>query len=117
MIICVAAFASELRKQQGELFSLSVRGLGSSIAPATSWAGNLLIAASYLSLIEVISTAGAFGLYPGFCTAGFFFLIVCYPETACLSLEEVREVFRHDFGIRESERLREEKRLMRKTVR
>lgn len=33
----------------------------------------------------------------------------CFPETAGLSLEEVRLVFRKGFGIRESQRLRLQK--------
>ncbi|KZT52532.1 general substrate transporter [Calocera cornea HHB12733] len=113
MIIYVAAYATGLGNvpwQQGELFSLSVRGIGSSIATATNWSGNLLIGATYLSLIEAITTAGAFGLYAGLCFLGLVFVVCCYPETAGLSLEEVQMVFRHDFGIMESDRLRREKR-------
>jgi SP family myo-inositol transporter-like MFS transporter 13 len=34
---------------------------------------------------------------------------MCYPETAGLSLEEISEIFKSDFGIAASERLRREK--------
>jgi len=119
MIIYVAAYATGLGNvpwQQGELFGLEVRGIGTSLATATNWSGNLLIGASYLSLMEAITTAGAFGLYAGLCFLGFVFVVCCYPETAGLSLEEVKLIFKHDFGIMESERLRREKREMRERV-
>ena len=35
--------------------------------------------------------------------------MLCFPETAGLSLEEVQMVFQHGFGIKESYRLRKEK--------
>ncbi|KAI0657522.1 general substrate transporter [Cubamyces menziesii] len=116
MIFYVASYATGLGNvpwQQGELFGLEVRGIGTSLATTTNWAGNLLIGATYLSLMDRITPAGAFGFYAGLCLLGWLFCIFCFPETAGLSLEEVRLIFRHGFGIDESERLREEKRALR----
>ena len=70
---------------------------------------NLLIGSTYLSLMDRITPAGAFGFYAGLCLLGWLFCIFCFPETAGLSLEEVRLIFRNGFGIRESGRLRKEK--------
>ncbi|KAG6896154.1 hypothetical protein C0992_009946 [Termitomyces sp. T32_za158] len=109
MIVFVASYATGLGNvpwQQGELFGLEVRGLGTSLSTATNWAGNLLIGSTYLSLMEKITPAGAFGFYAGLCLLGWMFVLTCFPETAGLSLEEVRMVFRSGFGIRESKRLR-----------
>ena len=36
-------------------------------------------------------------------------MLGCFPETAGLSLEEVKMVFRNGFGIKESQRLRHTK--------
>ncbi|KAI0372554.1 general substrate transporter [Pilatotrama ljubarskyi] len=116
MIFYVASYATGLGNvpwQQGELFGLEVRGIGTSLATTTNWAGNLLIGATYLSLMDRITPAGAFGFYAGLCLLGWIFCVFCFPETAGLSLEEVRLIFRHGFGIRESERLRQEKRALR----
>ena len=134
MIFYVASYATGLGNvpwQQGELFSLegtshtiptttltftkntrapAVRGIGTSLATFCNWAGNLLIGATYLSLMDRITPAGAFGFYAGLCALGCVFVAGCFPETAGLSLEEVQMVFRHGFGLRESERLRAEKR-------
>lgn len=59
-----------------------------------------------------ITPSGAFGFYAGLCLLGFIFCIYCFPETAGLSLEEVRWVFEDGFGIQRSRRLREVKRAM-----
>ncbi|KAF9531200.1 general substrate transporter [Crepidotus variabilis] len=112
MIIFVASYATGLGNvpwQQGELFGLEVRGIGTSLSTATNWAGNLLIGSTYLSLMDKITPAGAFGFYAGLCFLGWLFVLACFPETAGLSLEEVKMVFKSGFGIEESERLRRSK--------
>ncbi|KAF9053866.1 general substrate transporter [Hymenopellis radicata] len=108
MILFVGSYATGLGNvpwQQGELFSLEVRGVGTSLATATNWAGNLLIGSTYLSLMDAITPSGAFGFYAGLCLLGWIFVLFCFPETAGLSLEEVKMVFRTGFGINESKRL------------
>ncbi|KIJ16573.1 hypothetical protein PAXINDRAFT_176248 [Paxillus involutus ATCC 200175] len=100
-------------KFQGELFGLEVRGIGTSLSTATNWAANLIINSTYLSLMAKITPSGAFGFYGGLCLLGWLFCLFCFPETAGLSLEEVKSVFKNGFGIRESERLREVKRQIR----
>jgi SP family myo-inositol transporter-like MFS transporter 13 len=97
MIFFVASYATGLGNvpwQQGELFSLEVRGLGTSLATATNWSANLLINSTYLSLMAKITPAGAFGFYAGLCLLGYIFVVFCFPELAGLSLEEVTAVFR-----------------------
>ncbi|OBZ76166.1 Myo-inositol transporter 1 [Grifola frondosa] len=91
MIFYVASYATGLGNvpwQQGELFGLEVRGIGTSLATTTNWAGNLLIGSTYLSLMDRITPAGAFGFYAGLCLLGWLFCLFCFPETAGLSLEE-----------------------------
>ncbi|KAF5384690.1 hypothetical protein D9757_006243 [Collybiopsis confluens] len=120
MIFFVASYAIGIGNvpwQQGELFSLEVRGLGTSLCTATNWAANLLINSTYLSLMAKITPAGAFGFYAGLCLLGWLFCIFCYPETAGLSLEEVVLIFRSGFGIKESQRLRKEKKQIKARIR
>jgi MFS transporter, SP family, solute carrier family 2 (myo-inositol transporter), member 13 len=131
MIIYVASYATGLGNipwQQGELFSLdgeflcnlvfldfyptshgSVRGIGTSLSTATNWSANFVIGATYLSLMDRITPAGAFGFYAGLCLLGWLFCLFCFPETAGLSLEEVQRIFQDGFGIEESNRLRKNK--------
>jgi MFS transporter, SP family, solute carrier family 2 (myo-inositol transporter), member 13 len=56
-----------------------------------------------------ITPSGAFGFYAGLCLVGWIFCLFCYPETAGLSLEEVSAIFRHGFGVRESQQMRRKK--------
>jgi len=73
MIVFVASYATGLGNvpwQQGELFGLEVRGIGTSLSTATNWAGNLLIGSTYLSLTEKFTPAGAFGFYAGLVSSG-----------------------------------------------
>lgn len=113
MIIFVASYATGLGNvpwQQGELFSLDVRGIGTSLSTATNWAANLLIGSTYLSLISAITPSGAFGFYAGLCFLGWLFCVCCFPDVSGLSLEEVQSVFKAGYGIKESERLKRVKR-------
>ncbi len=55
--------------------------------------------------MDTITPSGAFGFYAGLCLLGWIFVLFCFPETAGLSLEEVKMVFRTGFGINESKRL------------
>lgn len=64
--------------------------------------------------MDKITPAGAFGFYAGLCLLGWIFVLTCFPETAGLSLEEVKMVFRNGFGIRESQRLIEAKKNIQK---
>jgi len=122
MIIFVASYATGLGNvpwQQGELFPLEVRGIGTSLSTATNWSANLLINSTYLSLMAKITPSGAFGFYAGLCALGYIFVVFCFPETAGLSLEEVRGVFEKGGflkTIEEGDRLRKLKREMRARV-
>ncbi|WWC70515.1 uncharacterized protein I206_104466 [Kwoniella pini CBS 10737] len=112
MLVYVAGYATGLGNipwQQGELFRLEVRGIGTSISTATCWTGNLIIAGTFLSLMNAITPSGAFGLYAFFCILSWLFCYYLYPETSGLSLEEVSCLFDHGFGVVESQRLRREK--------
>jgi SP family myo-inositol transporter-like MFS transporter 13 len=116
MAFFVAAYATGLGNipwQQGELFALEVRGLGTSLCTATNWLCNLVIAATFLSLMQAATPAGAFGLYAAVCAAGWVFCYYLYPETSGLSLEEVSEVFKDGFGVHKSGVMRAAKRARR----
>jgi len=95
--------------QQGELFAIETRAIGTSIATGINWACNLLIGATYLSLVEAATSSGAFGFYAGLCAIGFVFCLFCFPDTRQLSLEEVHVIFRGSWGIRAAEQLRLDK--------
>jgi SP family myo-inositol transporter-like MFS transporter 13 len=133
MLVYVAFYATgigNLPWQQGELFEMDVRGMGTAFSTTCNWGafpfsslllspvltslfsfagGNLIIGSTFLSLIDAITAAGAFGFYAGLCFLGSIFVIALYPETAGLSLEETREVFKDGFGIKKANRMRQQK--------
>lgn len=85
MLLYVAGYATGLGNipwQQGELFRLDVRGMGTSICTACNWSCNMLVAATFLSLMRLASPAGAFAIYAAFCTASWVFCFLFYPETS-----------------------------------
>lgn len=85
MLLYVAGYATGLGNipwQQGELFRLEVRGIGTSICTAVNWGCNLLIAGTFLSLMDAATPSGAFGIYAGFCMIGWLFCWFLYPETS-----------------------------------
>ena len=94
--------------QQGELFAIETRAMGTSIATAVNWSCNLIIGATYLSLVRAATSSGAFGFYAGLCALGFVFCVCCFPDTRQLSLEEVHIIFRGSWGIRAADQLRQE---------
>ncbi|KAK9897855.1 general substrate transporter [Cystobasidium minutum MCA 4210] len=94
---------------QGELFPISYRGIGTSLATGGNWGSNLIISSTYLSMMDAMTPSGAFGFYAGLCFVGCVFVTFCYPNTAGLSIEETRVIFKDSFGIKAADRLRADK--------
>ncbi|PWN48606.1 hypothetical protein IE53DRAFT_185741 [Violaceomyces palustris] len=112
MIFYVASYGlgvGNVPWQQGELFGIETRAIGTSLSTATNWGCNLLIGATYLSLMSAITPAGAFGFYAGLCALGWVACIFGFPDTRRLSLEEVQSIFDHSWGIQAADDLRREK--------
>ncbi|KAH8888338.1 general substrate transporter, partial [Thozetella sp. PMI_491] len=91
IMIFVAAYAIGLGNvpwMQSELFSSSVRSLGSGLATATNWGANFIIGLTFLPLMELLSPSWTFVLYATICVVGYAAIYRIYPEMAGLSLEE-----------------------------
>jgi SP family myo-inositol transporter-like MFS transporter 13 len=103
IMIYVAAYAIGLGNvpwMQSELFSLSVRSLGSGLATATNWAANFVIGLTFLPLMDALTPSWTFVLYAMICLLGFFLVRGVYPETAGLSLEEAASLLENeDWGV------------------
>lgn len=103
IMLYVAAYAIGLGNvpwMQSELFSLSVRSLGSGAATATCWAANFVVGLSFLPLMDALSPAWTFVLYAAVCVAGNWAVWRVYPETSGLGLEEAAALLeRDDWGV------------------
>ncbi|KAB8232420.1 uncharacterized protein BDW43DRAFT_301020 [Aspergillus alliaceus] len=83
-----------------ELLALEVRAVSTAMLTMVCWGSNILVSATFLSLVSAISASGAFGLYAGVCFVGWVIITFTYPETAGLELESIPQVFEHGFGVR-----------------
>ena len=88
--------------QQSELFPLSIRSLGSSIATATNWGSNFVVGLTFLPMMEFLSPTWTFIAYALICIAGWLTIWKIYPETMGLGLEEVGALLSHGWGVEES---------------
>lgn len=91
--------------QQSELFPQTVRGVGTSLSSATNWAGSLVIAACFLTMLQNITPSGTFAFFAAITAVSLVFIYFCYPELSGLELEEVQEVLKDGFGIKKSKQL------------
>ncbi|CAM9369753.1 unnamed protein product [Choristocarpus tenellus] len=78
-----------------ELYPLHIRSLATSVATAVNWISNVFVSATFLSITSptVFTKQGAFWLYAIVGMVGWAWLYVVMPETAGLSLEEIKQLF------------------------
>ena len=77
-----------------EIYPLNVRGKAMSLAAATNWMANFIVALTFLTLLGAIGPTWTFGLYG---IAGILSVAFCYclvPETKMVSLETIEENLR-----------------------
>jgi SP family galactose:H+ symporter-like MFS transporter len=72
-----------------EIYPLRLRGLAAGVATTANWASNLLIALTFLSLIEGVGTSVTFWLYGCVTLVAIVFAYRLVPETKGHTLEEL----------------------------
>ncbi|TGO55176.1 hypothetical protein BOTNAR_0250g00120 [Botryotinia narcissicola] len=77
----------------GPAYPLHVRSLGMSLATATTWFFNFVLAITWPSMLRAFKAQGAFSFYAGFNVVGFFLTLLFVPETKNKTLEELDQVF------------------------
>ena len=79
MILYVASYAIGIGNAAWvgvELFSdVNVRSIGAMYAACTNWAGSLVIASTFLTMLENITPTGTFSFFAGLCFIAFFFCL------------------------------------------
>lgn len=83
-----------------EIYPLRVRGVAMGIATMANWAANLVVALTFLSLVEAFGPANSFWLYAVIAVGSLAFSYWFVPETKGWTLEDISE--RLDRGKRQS---------------
>lgn len=79
---------------QAEIFPLSVRGAGMSVATLVQWAANLLVSATFLTMQTALTPQGGFWLLGVVCLVALGFCYRFVPETRGRSLELIERRLR-----------------------
>ncbi|MGL5647796.1 MAG: sugar porter family MFS transporter [Clostridium sp.] len=77
----------------GEIFPLSVRGVGASFGSAANWLGNFIVAQFFLVILALFhnNVGGPFGIFAIFSFLAIPFVMRFVPETHGKSLEEIQD--------------------------
>ena len=78
-----------------EIFPLALRGRAMSLATVACWVFNMIVSATFLDLVAVAGSAGAFLTYAVLSILGLLFVVAVVPETKGLSLEQIEEDLDH----------------------
>jgi SP family galactose:H+ symporter-like MFS transporter len=77
-----------------EIYPLKVRGLAMSIASEANWGSNLIVAFTFLTLVNLLSRSGTFWLFAILTAAAWIFAYLWVPETKGKTLEEIESHWR-----------------------
>lgn len=74
-----------------EIFPLSIRGLGMSLATAIQWGANFIVSMTFLSIVHSIGPSDTFWLYGSMCVLCLLFCYLFVPETKGVPLEMIEK--------------------------
>ncbi len=83
-----------------EIYPSHMRGRAVAVATAANWFAAWLVSQFFLSLVGLITEAGTFWLFAGFCAVTFVFVSRFVPETKGKTLEEVEVLWGDPEAIR-----------------
>jgi len=72
-----------------EIYPTTVRAQAMSLATMAIWAGDFLVTATFLTVVEHLGMRGCFLLFAGLCVVAFVFSLRIVPETRGRTLEEI----------------------------
>jgi len=76
-----------------EIFPNAVRARAMSIGTMTIWISCLAVTLTFLTLVHLLGTAGAFWFYAALCAVAFVFVLLALPETKGRTLEEIQRLW------------------------
>ncbi len=79
-----------------EMYPFAVRGAGTSAQSTMVWGADLLVTATALTLVSVLTAGGTMWVYAGMNILAFFFVKRFFPEVGGKSLEEVENMLHEE---------------------
>jgi sugar porter (SP) family MFS transporter len=102
LVVFIASFAFSLGPvvwtMISEIFPTRIRGKGIAVATAANWGSAFIVSATFLSIIDVIGTEGAFAIFAAMSLIAFWWIWRYVPETKGKTLEEIEAVFAERAG-------------------
>ena len=77
-----------------EIYPLKIRGLAMSIATTANWSANLIVAVTFLTLVQAAGKAWSFWIYGLVAVGAWIFAYFIVPETRGRTLEEIEAHWR-----------------------
>ncbi|XP_037555058.1 solute carrier family 2, facilitated glucose transporter member 12-like [Dermacentor silvarum] len=72
-----------------EIFPAAVRGRAIAVATSANWAANVVVSASFLTVLDILGIGDTLLMYSGVCMLSLVFIFLCVPETKHKTLEEI----------------------------
>lgn len=116
MILFVAFYAAGLGCvpwQANEFLPMEIRAMGTALINIFNWGPNIIVSSTFLTVMKSMTPSGTLGFDSALWFLGWVFVIFCYPEAANMTLEEIRVVFQHGFGVKYAEEWRKHRKLQR----
>lgn len=74
----------------GEIFPNDIRALGVAVATAVNWIGNFLVSNTFPPLKNMVGIGNVYIIYAVFALLGLIFVVKALPETAGVTLEDMK---------------------------
>lgn len=119
MICYVAFYSSGLGNTawlSSEFFPQEVRSVGTMMMTCSCWGSNIIVASTFLTQMENTTPSGTFAFYAAICFFGWIAVYFCYPEVKGMALEDIREVFKHGFGVAKANEMQKELKVQRQMM-
>ncbi|KAJ5381137.1 uncharacterized protein N7496_003565 [Penicillium cataractarum] len=120
MVVFVAFYsagAGNIAWMSSEFYPLEVRAVGTMMLTMSCWGSNVIVSSTFLTQMANTTPSGAFGFYAAVCFFGWIGVIFCYPDVKGMTLEDIREVFQHGFGVKYARDLQREAKQSRNAAR
>jgi MFS transporter, SP family, solute carrier family 2 (myo-inositol transporter), member 13 len=77
-----------------EIYPEAYRGVCGGMSATVNWVSNLIVAQTFLSIVELVGTGGTFLIIAGIAVVALVFVLIVVPETKGLTFEQVERMWK-----------------------